>query len=130
MSLKHSLGKKRKRKILLDTNAYGSFLAGDRAILDVLAQSDTVFMSIFVLGELYAGFRGGKKEKQNKKILEDFLRKPTIKILNATLVTAEIFGCVKQELKVAGTPDPYKWSVDRLSRKRNRFIIDYLRSPF
>jgi len=63
-------------------------------------------MSIFVLGELYAGFAGGTKERGNKDTLNRFLLKPSVKILNATSETAEVFGIVKQDLKKAGTPSP------------------------
>jgi len=39
-------------RILLDTNAYVRFLRGDERVLVYLARADTVFMSVFVLGEL------------------------------------------------------------------------------
>jgi len=94
------------KKILIDTNAYTSFLAGDKHILNVLGESDVVYMSVIVLGELYAGFRGGKKERENKSTLAEFLSKPSIKILNVTSNTAEVFGVVKDNLKSAGTPIP------------------------
>ena len=35
-----------------------------------------------------------------------FLLKPSVKILNATSETAEVFGVLKQDLKKAGTPLP------------------------
>ena len=44
------------KKILLDTNAYGAYLQVDQKVLNTLAEADTTFISIFVLGELYAGF--------------------------------------------------------------------------
>ncbi len=50
------------KKILLDTNAYSRLLKGERAVLDILSSADIVYMSIFVLGELYTGFKGGTKE--------------------------------------------------------------------
>jgi hypothetical protein len=49
-------------------------------------------MSIFVQGELYAGFAGGAKKRSNQDALDRFLRKPTVKILNATSETAKVFG--------------------------------------
>ncbi len=55
------------KKIILDTNAYTDYLSGSRTILGALSAAETVFMSIFVLGELYAGFRGGSKEAENRK---------------------------------------------------------------
>ena len=94
------------RNILLDTNAYVRFLAGDEAVLAGLARAERVLMSVFVLGELYAGFRAGNKEQRNKQILDRFLGKPSVAVLEATRETAEIFGLVKDSLKKAGKPIP------------------------
>ena len=94
------------KKIVLDTNAYTRLLIGEQDVLDIIGTADTIYMSIFVLGELYAGFAGGRKERENKETLNRFLLKPTAKILNATAETAEVFGKVKQNLKKAGTPLP------------------------
>ena len=93
-------------RILLDANAYASFLRGDEKVLDSLAQAQAVYMSVFVLGELYAGFWGGQKQKQNKMWLENFLLKSSVSLLNATKETSEIFGHIKHSLKKAGTPIP------------------------
>ena len=94
------------KKIVLDTNAYTRLLAGDENVLDVVASTETVFMSIFVLGELHAGFLGGNKERENRDVLDRFLLKPSVKILNATIETAEVFGSIKNSLTLAGTPLP------------------------
>lgn len=94
------------KKIILDTNAYTRLLAGDENVLDVVASIETVFMSIFVLGELHAGFVGGSKERENRNVLKRFLLKPSVKILNATFETAEVFGSIKNSLTLAGTPLP------------------------
>ena len=53
-------------KIVLDTNAYTRLLAGDEDALDAVSSAETVYMSVFVLGELYAGFAGGARERENK----------------------------------------------------------------
>jgi tRNA(fMet)-specific endonuclease VapC len=94
------------KKILLDTNAYTRLLAGEGEVLDALSTADTVYMSVFVLGELYAGFSSGSKERENKATLQGFLAKPGVKILNATAETAEVFGHTKSSLRKAGTPLP------------------------
>ena len=91
------------KKIILDTNAYTRLLAGREDVLDIISTAETLYMSIFVLGELYAGFAGGSKEQENRETLNRFLLKPTVKTLNATLETAEVFGIVKSKLKAAGT---------------------------
>lgn len=94
------------RAVLLDTNAYVRFLAGDEKVLACIAQAGRVHMSVFVLGELVAGFRAGTKEKQNRQILDLFLAKPGVEVLDATRETAEYFGLIKVALKKAGRPIP------------------------
>jgi tRNA(fMet)-specific endonuclease VapC len=94
------------KKILLDTNAYSAFCAGDEAVLDQLGDADVVLMSIFVLGELFAGFRGGTRNQSNRVGLRQFLTRPTVKLLFATEETAEVFGEVKEGLRRQGTPLP------------------------
>ena len=94
------------KKIILDTNAYTRLLTGEEDVLDVIGTAETVYRSIFILGEFYAGFAGGIKERGNRDTLNRFLLKPSVKILNATSETAEVFGVLKQDLKKAGTPLP------------------------
>lgn len=94
------------KKVLLDTNAYTALRRGDEEILDVLGRAETVFMSAIVLGELHAGFRGGRKAAQNRKELEEFNSRPTVRIPHVTQETAEVFGAIKHRLKAAGTPIP------------------------
>jgi tRNA(fMet)-specific endonuclease VapC len=94
------------KKILLDTNAYVRYLRGDERVLAYLTQADTVYMSVFVLGELLAGFRAGGKEKDNRRILERFLLKSTVTVLDGTIDTADLFGLVTASLKKSGTPIP------------------------
>lgn len=92
------------KKIVLDTNAYTRLLAGDDDALDAVSSAEIVYMSVFVLGELYAGFAGGAKERENKDSLRRFLMKSTVKILNATAETAEVFGLVKYNLTTSRSP--------------------------
>lgn len=94
------------KKIILDTNAYTAFLAGDAKVLEALAGAEIVFFSVFVLGELFAGFKGGTKETANLELLTRFLNKPSVQPLNATPETATVFGQLKAALKKAGTPLP------------------------
>jgi tRNA(fMet)-specific endonuclease VapC len=94
------------KRILLDTNAYVRYLQGDPDVLSTLSNSESVFMSIFVIGELLTGFKGGAKETRNRNILEEFLGKSTVRILSATMDTAEFFSSIKNELRRAGAPIP------------------------
>ena len=92
--------------ILLDTNAYARFMAGDERVLDVLAVAETVHLSTVVLGELFAGFRGGNRLQENRIQLTMFLQKTTVRTLEVSTETAEVFGQVKDTLKRSGTPIP------------------------
>jgi tRNA(fMet)-specific endonuclease VapC len=94
------------KKILLDTNAFVRFLRGDEKVMACLAQAETVYMSVFILGELFAGFRAGAKEKENRQILEKFIFKSTVTVLEASIETADYFGLIAASLKKAGTPIP------------------------
>lgn len=92
--------------VLLDTNAYAGLLTGDQEVLGALANAETVLMSVIVLGELHAGHRGGSRRRENEKRLLAFLRKSTVRILEVSARTAEVFGEIKHGLKKAGTSIP------------------------
>ena len=94
------------RSLILDTNAYSGFLSGDPAILDALGEAESVKMSVVVLGELFAGFRGGRRRSQNLRYLNSFLAKRSVEVLDISRETSEVFGQIKYSLKEAGTPIP------------------------
>lgn len=94
------------KKVCLDTNAYSALISGDVTVLEALSEASEVYISIFVLGELYYGFTNGSKERENREVLSKFLKKPTVKIIHTTLETAEIYGRLKTSLKKKGTPVP------------------------
>jgi predicted nucleic acid-binding protein len=52
-------------RILIDTNAYSGFKRGNLDITEILAGADEIVMTPIVLGELRAGFKGGKREGDN-----------------------------------------------------------------
>lgn len=94
------------KKILLDTNAYTRFLAGEHTIIDAITTADVIFLSVIILGELFAGFKYGSKEKENRKNLEIFLAKPLTEVINLSKETAEIYAQIYTALKKAGTLIP------------------------
>jgi len=94
------------KKVCLDTNAYSALIAGDVTVLEALSEASEVYISIFVLGELYYVFTNGSKERENREVLSKFLKKPTVKIIHTTLETAEIYGRLKTSLIRKGTSVP------------------------
>ena len=93
-------------KILLDTNAYSGFMNGNQKILDYIVESEVVYISTVMLGELFAGFRGGKKYSDNVEELKAFLLKDGIRTIDVTIETSEIFGEIKAELSKKGKMIP------------------------
>jgi len=94
------------KKILLDTNAYSAFMAGDTRVFDAIIEAEVTYISTIMLGELFAGFHGGKKLNQNKNELQRFLSKESIHIIDVTIETAEIFGEIKSDLAQNGRMIP------------------------
>jgi tRNA(fMet)-specific endonuclease VapC len=92
--------------LILDTNAYNRYAAGELAVLDAIRQADIVYMSIFVLGELFYGFKRGTKERENRLLLRKFLGGAKTRILEGTEATSEHFGSLKAHLKRVGNPIP------------------------
>jgi tRNA(fMet)-specific endonuclease VapC len=93
-------------KILLDTNAYSGFMSGNQLVFDYIVESEIVYISTIMLGELFAGFQGGKKYSKNKEDLKTFLNKDGVKILDVTIETSEIFGEIKALLSKKGKMIP------------------------
>jgi tRNA(fMet)-specific endonuclease VapC len=92
--------------LILDTNAYNRYAAGELAVLDAIRQADIVYMSIFVLGELFYGFKRGTRERENRLLLRKFLGGAKTRILEGTEATSEHFGSLKAHLKRVGNPIP------------------------
>jgi tRNA(fMet)-specific endonuclease VapC len=93
-------------RLLVDTNALSRFFAGDQRVLAAMMQAEQVNLSVFVLGELYAGFSGGSRERENRELLQRFIDKPTVVLLEANAETAAYFGRLKQQLEAIGRPLP------------------------
>jgi tRNA(fMet)-specific endonuclease VapC len=93
-------------KILLDTNAYSAFMAGDKSVFEYIVEAEAIYISTIVIGELFAGFHGGGRFNQNKEELKLFLSKDGVKTIDVTMETAEIFGEIKSKLTKTGKMIP------------------------
>jgi tRNA(fMet)-specific endonuclease VapC len=90
----------------LDTNAYVALKRGDARIEDFVRTSETLFVSVVVLGELYFGFHDGSRFRENVTELERFLEHPFVKRAFLNAASADRFGRIATTLKRAGTPIP------------------------
>ena len=96
----------KKRRLMIDTNAYSALMSGHADVIALLNDAMEVLVPIAVLGELYDGFRGGTRLAENIKTLKSFLAKSSVKVVDATHATAEHYGKVKNALSKVGHPVP------------------------
>lgn len=74
--------------------------------MDALAVAQAVILPATVLGELEAGFEGGRRARENRSLLVEFLDEPFVTHLPTTLPIARQYGRVFQQLKRIGRPIP------------------------
>ena len=92
--------------IIIDTNAYSHLLKGNKAVQKVLEQTNLIYLSPIVIGELKTGFKLGSKTKFNQQLLDDFINQPTVQTLDIDSATSEVYSNIFVNLKKAGTPIP------------------------
>ena len=93
-------------QLLIDTNVYVAFKRDDPKVVNLLRQAATIAINSVVLGELLAGFRGGRRETANRRDLDLFLDSPRVNMLPLDEGTANFFALVFNQLKNQGTPIP------------------------
>lgn len=97
-------GGERIERLVLDTSAYSQIRYGHAGVLDLVAASVIVLVPTVVLGELEAGFVGGQRSADNRRVLADFLDEPFVAVLDVTRSVAQRYGETFGQLRQAGTP--------------------------
>jgi len=95
-----------KIKIMLDTSAYSAYLRGNEDVKRAIREADELYLNPVVLGELYAGFAHGGKEKRNREILREFLASPRVQVAVIDEETADRYAAIIAYLWAKGTPLP------------------------
>jgi tRNA(fMet)-specific endonuclease VapC len=90
----------------LDTSGYSYLKRGDARVAELLERAEWVGMPCIALGELYAGFQKGSRQKQNEAELEEFLADPIVEQLPVDGEVARIFAEIVADLRRRGTPLP------------------------
>ncbi len=93
-------------RVALDTNRLTDLFQGDAELAKWLATCDEVWIPLFVLGEIKAGFRGGAQHGRNEVLLRKFLTKATVEVLIPSLETADHYAQLFGQLRRAGSPIP------------------------
>ena len=94
------------RKVLLDTSAYSALFRGEEQVKYILQEVEEVSLTPVILGELLAGFTGGRFEARNRELLKEFLETPCVRVYPIDGETSERYAAVWLHLREQGTPIP------------------------
>jgi len=94
------------RKVLLDTSAYSALFRGEEQVKYILQEVEEVSLTPVILGELLAGFTGGRFEARNRELLKEFLETPRVRVYPIDGETSERYAAVWLHLREQGTPIP------------------------
>jgi len=94
------------KKILIDTSAYSAFMRGNERIKLLLQQAQEICFKPVIIGELLAGFSGGRRFQENREILEEFLASPRVVVVSIDAETSERYAALYHYLRSQGTPIP------------------------
>jgi predicted nucleic acid-binding protein len=93
-------------RVALDTNRITDLFRGDLELAEQLATAEEVWIPLFALGEIKAGFLGGTQQRRNESLLNRLLAKPTVSVLLPGRETAEHYARIFVQLRRAGAPVP------------------------
>ena len=93
-------------RVALDTHRITDLFRGDVELAEQLGTAEEVWIPLFVLGEMKAGFQGGTRHGRNESLLNTLLAKSTVGLLLPSRETAEQYARIFVQLKRAGTPVP------------------------
>ena len=93
-------------RVALDTNRITDLFRGDLELAEQLSTAEEVWIPLFVLGEIKAGFQGGTQQRRNEGLLNRLLAKPTVALLLPGRETAEHYARLFVQLRRAGAPVP------------------------
>jgi len=94
------------KQALIDTNIYSNALKGEKDAVFLLKELSLIGISTISIGELLSGFKGGRKERENRRELEEFLDSPRVRIFSVDEDTAQFYAEILSELRTKGTPIP------------------------
>jgi tRNA(fMet)-specific endonuclease VapC len=94
-------------RLSLDTCAYSKLcLQQSSALVDCIDEADEVWLSAIVMGELFAGFGLGKREKENREALANFLELEDVKVIPVDASIADRYAIIVKLFRKQGTSIP------------------------
>lgn len=93
-------------RIALDTNAYSDLMRGEPQRAQLVRSAAWVYLPLFVVAELRAGFEAGTPRSNNAARLQQFLNRPRIEVLYPDDGTTHQYAHLFATLRRQGTPIP------------------------
>lgn len=93
-------------RVAIDTNRYRDFSGGEKEVVRLLEEAESIHVPLIVIGELRAGFALGRKGRENEALLQRFLMKPRVEVLYPTDATTRHYASLFRQLREQGTPIP------------------------
>lgn len=93
-------------RLLLDTSGYSAFVKNDPEAVAAVQSADSHFLNPVVIGELLAGFGGGRRRAENESGLDKFLAGASSVVVDIDQETAARYAVILNSLRAAGTPIP------------------------
>ena len=93
-------------RILLDTSAYAAYMRDHPELQAPVRSASSVHLTAVVMGELLAGFKKGRRTRQNEERLREFIAEPRVTVLSVDDETAVRYAVIRDYLRREGTPIP------------------------
>lgn len=93
-------------RFCIDTSAYSQFKRGDDEVAELLDTASYVGVPSVVIGELWVGFMGGAKARENELELNQFLEHRVVEEVPIDHDVARVYAEIVRALKSKGTPLP------------------------
>jgi len=94
------------KNLLIDTNIYSLAMRGALETIKTLQEAHEIGICAISIGELISGFKGGKREQENRRDLEEFLDSPRVRLYGIDEDTAEFYADILNRLRKKGKPIP------------------------
>lgn len=90
--------------MILDTNALSAFFDGDKKLIEILNQSDSLDLPVIVVGEYRFGLKASTQRSVREPRLAEFCK--VCNVLPILDSTSRFYATIKHDLKKSGNPIP------------------------
>ena len=93
-------------RILIDSNRFIDFCAGELKVVDAFEQAALVVVPFIVLAEIRVGAQSIKRGDTQVRILGELLQQPGVRVVHSSDSTTHHYATLYARLRKAGTPIP------------------------